>query len=76
MSSVKIENNKCFIRLNKAFYPIAHIQKGIQSFGRPNNISISDKGEIIIESKGDEDLKYIAYELCDHILDHIRGGDA
>lgn len=76
MNSIRIEKGKCFVSLNETFYPMTFIQKGIQTFEKTNNISMSNKGEIIIESIGDEDLKYVAYELCDHILDHIRGGDS
>ena len=76
MHSLKIDKNKCTLSLNSTFYPITVVQDCIKSFNSVDNISVSDNGEIVIETKGSEDLESTAYHLCDHILEFIRGGDS
>ncbi|MBU1201382.1 MAG: hypothetical protein KJ583_02700 [Nanoarchaeota archaeon] len=73
MDAIKVEKNRCVLKLNNDFYPERIIKEGIDTFQNKERISFSE-GRIIIEKNKNNNPEKVAYEFCDYLLSLIQGG--
>ena len=75
MSFVKIDDKKCTLRFNNAFYPKSIIEQGVKDFGETEKIVLTESGDVMITPNKNTDVQEVGYEFYDYLLSLIQGGN-
>lgn len=69
MENVKVEDNRCVIRINTIIYPPQIVIKAAEEFRAFGDVAVEDNStKVVITPKNTDNLSNIGYEFFDCLL--------